>query len=183
MEFVDAAKYRSFLGIKQDKGEEVTTASAGSPAQAPKDSATMKTAPPLAEIMTSVGGTKCPPDPEHLCEALGQMNNSLEHLERGYFNCFHETVKATREVRADINEVDATYVDTVLVAMGKWQKDVTLLIVDMHTNDCVVWDAKCNAIDKATQEFGRHAKPVASSVPSLMKLAKEPWWKVTRRIL
>ena len=82
------------------------------------------------------------------------MNNSLEHLERGYFNCFHETVKATRKVLADLNEVDATYVDTVLVAMGKWQKDVTLVIADMHTDDCVVWDAKCNAIDTATQEFG-----------------------------
>ena len=82
------------------------------------------------------------------------MNNSLEHLERGYFNCFHETVKATREVLADLNEVDATYIDTVLVAMGKWQQDVTLVIADMHTDDCVVWDAKRNAIDKSTQEFG-----------------------------
>ena len=114
----------------------------------------MKTAPPPAKTMTSVGGAKCPPDPKHLCEALGQMNNSLEHLEQGYFNCFHETVKATREVLADINEVDATYVDTVLVAMGKWQRDVTLSIADMHTDDCVVWDAKHNAIDEATQEFG-----------------------------
>ena len=155
VEFVDAAKYRSFLGIKQDKGEEVATASAGSPAQAPKDSAAMKTEPPLAEITTGIGGATGPPDPEHLCEALGWMNNSLEHLERGYFNCFHETVKATREVLADLNEVDTTYVDTVLVAMEKWQKDVTLTIADMHTDDCVVWDAKHKAIDEATQEFGK----------------------------
>ena len=77
----------------------------------------------------------------------------MEHLERGYFNCFHETVKATWEVLADINEVDATYVDTVLVAMGKWQKDITLTIGDMHTDDCVVWDTKRKAIDEATQEF------------------------------
>ena len=55
---------------------------------------------------------------------------------------------------ADINEVDATYVDTVLVAMGKWQKDITLMIADMHTDDCIVWDTKRNAIDEATQEFG-----------------------------
>ena len=154
MEFVDSAKYRSFLGIKQDKGEEVTTASAGSKAQAPKDSATMKTEPPLTETTTGVGGATGPPDPEHLCEALGQMNNSLEHLERGYFNCFHETVKAIWEVLADIHEVDPTYVDTVLVAMGKWQKDITLAIADMHTDDCVVWDAKHKAIDEATLEFG-----------------------------
>ena len=66
------------------------------------------------------------------------MNNSLEHLEWGYFNCFHETVKATQEVLADLNEVDTTYVDTVLMAMGKWQKDITLTIADMHTNDCCV---------------------------------------------
>ena len=101
---VDAAKYRSFLGINPDKGEEVATASAGLPAQAPKDSAAMKTKPPPAETTTGVRGAKCPPDPERLCEVLGQMNNSLEHLERGYFNCFHETVKATWEVLADINE-------------------------------------------------------------------------------
>ena len=54
---------------------------------------------------------------------------------------------------ADINEVDATYVDTVLVAMGKWQKDVTLAIAAMHTNDCVMWDAKHKTIDEATLEF------------------------------
>ena len=104
--------------------------------------------------MTGAGDARSPFDPTHLCEALGQMNNSLEHLEWGYFNCFHETVKATREVLADLNEVDATYVNTVLMAMGKWQKDVTLTIADMHTDNCVVWDAKHNAIDTATQEFG-----------------------------
>ena len=54
---------------------------------------------------------------------------------------------------ADINEIDATYVDTVLTTMAKWQKDVTLTITDMYTDDCVVWDAKCNAIDEATQKF------------------------------
>ena len=59
---------------------------------------------------------------------------------------------------ADINEVDATYVDTVLVAMGKWQKDVPLAIADMHTDNCVVWDAKCKAIDEATLEFGKACK-------------------------
>ena len=115
----------------------------------------METVPPPAETTTSAGGAKCPPDPEHLCQALGLMNNSLEHLEQGYFNCFHETVKATREVLADINEIDATYVDTVLVAMGKWQKDITLAIAEMHTDDCVTWDAKRNAIDEATQDFGK----------------------------
>ena len=154
MEFIDTAKYRSFLGINRDKGEEVATASAGLPAQAPKDSAAMKIEPPPTETTTGVRGAKCPTDPERLCEVLGQMNNSLEHLERGYFNCFHETVKATQEVLADINEVDTTYIDTVLVAMGKWQKDVTLVIADMHTDDCPMWDARCNAIDESMQEFG-----------------------------
>ena len=101
--------------------------------------------------MTGTADAKSPLDP---CEVLGQMNNSLEHLEQGYFNCFHETVKATQEVLADLNEVDATYVDTVLKAMGKWQKDITLTIADMHTDDCIVWDAKHNAIDEATQQFG-----------------------------
>ena len=136
MQFVDPAKYRSFLGIKPDKGEEVATASAGTLAQAPKDSATMDTAPAPAKTMTGVKGAQCPLDPRRLCQALGEMNNSLEHLEQGYFDCFHETVNATWEVLADINEIDATYVDTVL------------------TDDCVVWDTKRNAIDEATQKFG-----------------------------
>ena len=56
---------------------------------------------------------------------------------------------------ADLNEVDATYVDTVLMVMGKWQKDVTLTIADMHTDDFVMWDTKRKAIDEATQEFGK----------------------------
>ena len=55
---------------------------------------------------------------------------------------------------ADINEIDATYINTVLMAMAKWQKDVTLVITDMYTDDCVVWDTKHNAIDGATQKFG-----------------------------
>ena len=154
VQFVDPAKYRSFLGIKPDKGEEVTTASAGTLAQAPRDSAAMDTAPAPTETTTGVEGTQHPLDPRHLCQALGEMNNSLEHLERGYFDCFHEMVKTTQEVLADINEIDATYVNMVLMAMAKWQKDVTLVITDMYTDDCVVWDAKRNAIDEATQKFG-----------------------------
>ena len=153
VEFIDAAKYQSFLGVKQDKGEEVTTVSAGSPAQAPQDLAAVKVTPTPTETTTGAGDARSPLDPTRLCEVLGQMNNSLEHLEREYFECFHETVKATWEVLADLNKVDATYVNTVLMAMRKWQKDVTLAIADMHTDDCVVWDAKCNAIDEATQEF------------------------------
>ena len=81
VQFVDPAKYHLFLGIKPDKGEEVTTASAGTPAQAPKDSATMDTAPAPAETMTGVEGAQRPLGPRGLCEALGEMNNSLEHLE------------------------------------------------------------------------------------------------------
>ena len=55
---------------------------------------------------------------------------------------------------ADINEIDATYINMVLTVMAKWQKDITLVITDMYTDDCVVWDTKCNAIDEATQKFG-----------------------------
>ena len=154
VQFIDPAKYQSFLGIKPDKGEEVATASAGTLAQAPRDSATMDNAPAPTETTTGVEGTQHPLDPRHLCQVLGEMNNSLKHLERGYFDCFHETVKATREVLADINEIDASYINTVLTAMAKWEKDITLVITDMYTDDCVVWDAKCNAIDEATQKFG-----------------------------
>ena len=81
MQFVDLTKYRSFLGIKPDKGEEVTTASAGTPAQAPRDSAAMDTAPAPTETTTGVEGTQRPLDPRHLCQVLGEMNNSLKHLE------------------------------------------------------------------------------------------------------
>ena len=101
------------------------------------------------------GDTNPSCDPTRLCEALGEMNNSLEHLEREYFTCFHETVRATWEVLADLNEVDATYVETVLEAMRKWQADVTLAITAMHTDDCIVWDTNHNAIDNATWEFGQ----------------------------
>ena len=132
--------------------------SAGTPAQTPKESAAMDTVPPPTVTTTGVKGAKHPLDPRCLCEVLGEMNNSLEHLERGYFNCFHETVKATWEVLADINEIDATYVDMVLTVMAKWQKDVTLAITDMYTVGCVVWDAKHNAIDEATRKFGEMCK-------------------------
>ena len=79
VQFVDPAKYQSFLGIKPDKGEEVATASAGTPAQAPKDSAAMDTAPAPAKTTTGVEGAQRPLDPRCLCQVLGEMNNSLEH--------------------------------------------------------------------------------------------------------
>ena len=81
MQFIDPEKYRSFLGIKPDKGDEVTTASAGTPAQAPRDSAATDTAPAPAETTTGAKGTQRPLDPRHLCQVLGEMNDSLEHLE------------------------------------------------------------------------------------------------------
>lgn len=36
------------------------------------------------------------------------MTDSLEHLEKGYFDCFNVTVAATREVLVNMNEIDAT---------------------------------------------------------------------------
>ena len=62
-------------------------------------------------------------------------------------------VKATWEVLGDINEIDTTYVDMVLMAMAKWQMDITLAITDMHTDNCAVWDVNRNAIDESTQKF------------------------------
>ena len=59
----------------------------------------------------------------------------------------------TREVLADINEIDTMYVDTVLMAMAKSQRDITLVITDMHTDDCAVWDMNRNALDESTQKF------------------------------
>ena len=153
VQFVDPEKYQSFLGIKPDKGDEVATVSAGTLAQAPRDSATMDTAPAPAKTMTGAEGTQHPFDPRRPCQLLREMNDSLEHLERGYFDCFHEMVKATREVLADINEIDATYIDMVLTAMAKWQMNVTLAITDMYTDDCSVLDANRNAIDESTQKF------------------------------
>ena len=154
VQLIDPEKYQSFLSTKPDKGDEVTTVSAIIPAQAPRDSAAMDTVPAPAKTMTGAEGTQCPLDPRCLCQALGEMNDSLKHLERGYFDCFHEMVKAMQEVLADINEIDAAYVDTVLTAMAKWQMDVTLVITNMHTDDCAVWDANHNAIDEFTQKFG-----------------------------
>ena len=83
------------------------------------------------------------------------MNNSLEHLERGYFDCFHEMVKATREVLADINEIDATYIRHGPYGDGKMAEGHNSgTITDMHTDDCVVCGMpNCNAIDEATQKF------------------------------
>ena len=81
------------------------------------------------------------------------MNNSLEHLEQGYFACFHETERVTWEILADLNEVDTTYVETILEAMRKWQADVTLMVTAMHTNDCAMWDANRKAIKDALWDF------------------------------
>ena len=163
VDFIDATKYRAYLGVKSDPGEDAAMVSAGPMAHAPQDMATVGTATGGAESTTRKRDTnpQCQGDanpscdPTRLCEALGEMNNSLEHLERGYFTCFHEMVRATWEVLADLNAVDATYVETVLEAMRKWQADVTLAITAMHTDDCIVWDTNHNTIDNATREFGQ----------------------------
>ena len=63
---------------------------------------------------TPLGGPGAECDPTCLCEVLVLMTNSLEHLEDEYFSCFNTTVQATREVLAGLNEVDVTYIDTVL---------------------------------------------------------------------
>ena len=81
MQFVDPEKYQSFLGIKPDKGDEVATASAGTPAQAPRDSAAMDTVTAPTKPKTGAEGTQHPLDPRRLCQVLGEMNDSLKHLE------------------------------------------------------------------------------------------------------
>ena len=89
VKIVDAAKYQAYLGVKSDQGEEAATASVGPAAHAPQDTVTMKTATAGAETMTHKGdanpqckGNANPScDPTRLCEALREMNNSLEHLE------------------------------------------------------------------------------------------------------
>ena len=56
---------------------------------------------------------------------------------------------------ADLNEVDSTYVNTVLDAMRTWHTTVTLAMMDMHMVDYAIWDAKCDALDEATTTFGK----------------------------
>ena len=84
---------------------------------------------------------------------------------------------------ADINEIDATYIYTVLTAMAKWQKDITLVITDMYTDNCVVWDAKCNTIDEATQKFGETCEASHIKHAAACEAPKKLWWQATRRIL
>ena len=161
LEFVDPEKYWAYIGARSNPGENAAMASVGPTACAPQDMATVSTATVGDGITTVKGGTnpQCqrdanpPCDPTRLYEALGQMNNSLEHLEQGYFASLHETVRVTREILADLNEVDATYVETVLEAMRKWQADVTLMVTAIHTDACTVWDTNRNAIDDATWDF------------------------------
>ena len=153
-EAVDPVKYRVFLGVTENQGEEAATASTGISAQSPQGTAATKAMPIPANTATDKDDANPRCSPACLCEVLGEMNNSLEHLETGYFNCFNKTVTATREVLAEVNEIDATYVDAVLEAMTKWQATVSFAIMDMHTDDCIVWDAKRDTLDKATQIFG-----------------------------
>ena len=166
VEFVDPEKYRAYIGAERGPGEDAAMVSVGPTAHTPQETVTIRTA--VADAKTTTRKRNTSPqcqgdanpscDPTHLCEVLGQMNNSLEHLEQGYFACFHETVQATREVLADLNEADATYVETILEAMRKWQGDVTLAITAMYTNDCTVWDANRNAMDDTKWEFRQACK-------------------------
>ena len=89
VDFGDGTKYRAYLGVRSDPGEDAAMASAGPTAHAPQDMASVGTATGGAETTTCKrntnpqcqGDTNPSCDPTHLCEVLGEMNNSLEHLE------------------------------------------------------------------------------------------------------
>ena len=167
---IDPIKYHAFLGVhpmpdsgmlatpKETQGEWATTVSAGAPAQPPQGSATTRAteAPATSGVVPGSSGTEC--DPTRLYEALGLMTNSLEHLEDGYFSCFKAMVRATREVLVDLNEVDATYVDTILEVMRTWHTMVTLAVTGMHMEDRTTWDAKRDTLDEVTAAFGQVCK-------------------------
>ena len=93
VEFVDPVKYWAYIGVKSDPGEDAAMVSVGPTAHAPQDMMIVRTAIGDAETMTCKRDTnpQCQGDvnpscdPTCLCEVLGEMNNSLEHLERGYF--------------------------------------------------------------------------------------------------
>ena len=149
--FVDPVKYRASLGVQEDQGEGAAMVSTSVPAQPSQGTAALKAMPIAANTTTNKGDANPQCNPTWLCEALGDMNNSLEHLETGYFNCFNITVVATREVLADLNEV----IDTTLEAMRKYQQTMTLAILGMQTDDCTMLDAKHKAIDEATKVFAK----------------------------
>ena len=147
---VDAGKFQSFLGIgptpdtgvpviPKDMGREgATIASAGVPTQQPSDSAAQKEMETPVAGNANLGGPGPKCNPTALYEALGLMTNSLEHLEDGYFTCFKETMQATREVLADLNEVDSQYIDSMLDAIGTWHRTAVLAVADMHTDTSAV---------------------------------------------
>ena len=126
VDFVDPEKYQAYIGARSNPGENAAMVSADPMAHAPQDTATISTVMAGDKVIALKGDTnpQCqrdvnnPCDPTHLYEALGQMN-SLEHLEQGYFACFQETIKATRTILADLNEVDTTYVEMVFDIMRK----------------------------------------------------------------
>ena len=153
-EAVDPVKYRVFLGVTENQGEEAAMASTGTLAKSPQGTAATKAMPIPANTATDKDDANPRCSPTCLCEVLGEMNNSLEHLETGYFNCFNKTVTATREVLVEVNEIDVTYIDAVLEAMTKWQATVSLAITDMHTDNCIMWDTKRYTLDEATRIFG-----------------------------
>ena len=98
MESVDPVKYHIFLGVgpmpdsgmsttsKQAQGEQAVTASTGAPAQHPQGLAVTQAteAPTTGRTPTGGSGAEC--DPTCLCEVLGLMTNSLEHLQDRYLS-------------------------------------------------------------------------------------------------
>ena len=189
VESADPMKYRAFLGTgpipnpgmsttpKEAQGEKAAMASTGTPVQHLQGSAATRATeiPATGGIPSRGPSAEC--DPTHLCEALALMTNSLEYLEEGYFSCFSATVEATREVLADLSEVDITYVNTVLEVMKTWHATV---------------DGKCNAIDEATMKFGKvceasqitHAKACEDQRKAIQKGdAQEPVVELLDRVL
>ena len=92
VEFVDPVKYWAFIGARSDLGEDAAIASMGPVTRADQDMVTVSTATAGDKVITADEVTNPqhrrdanhPCDPTRLYEVLGQMNNSLEHLEQGY---------------------------------------------------------------------------------------------------
>ena len=73
---VDPAKYRAFLGVKEDQWEKVVMVSTGIPAQPPQGSAATKVTYVPVTHATAKGDTNADCDPTRLCKVLGMMNKS-----------------------------------------------------------------------------------------------------------
>ena len=86
-------------------------------------------------------------------KCLDSMSKDQNILEDGYYKCVEVVRGVVKEVSADLDDLENTYVTAVMKALAKRQESGAEALQAMHTTNAKEWDKLHTQLIKATVEF------------------------------